>query len=156
MTNLVCYSRNKVEKIRIEASSSQACVSTSIPLAFHTSPPRKLTYRAQCLDSQKLIRKVRAITHRFCHVHCMRFYLTFSRSRRLADTQSLHSFSLLLRSRVARIELQTFLDAEQAKARVQSSIHTFTDRCWDQCIKSSIGSSFGRGEEACLTNCVER
>ncbi|KAJ1032241.1 hypothetical protein NDA18_001733 [Ustilago nuda] len=53
-------------------------------------------------------------------------------------------------------ELQTFLDAEQAKARVQSSIHTFTDRCWDQCIKSSIGSSFGRGEEACLSNCVER
>ncbi|KAN0060371.1 Mitochondrial import inner membrane translocase subunit tim8 [Thecaphora frezii] len=53
-------------------------------------------------------------------------------------------------------ELQTFLDAEQAKARVQSSIHTFTDRCWDQCIKSSIGTSFGRGEEACLSNCVER
>ncbi len=56
----------------------------------------------------------------------------------------------------ANVELQTFLDAEQAKARVQSSIHTFTDRCWDQCIKSSIGSSFGRGEEACLSNCVER
>ncbi|TKY90950.1 hypothetical protein EX895_000948 [Sporisorium graminicola] len=53
-------------------------------------------------------------------------------------------------------ELQTFLDAEQAKARVQSSIHTFTDRCWDQCVKSSIGSSFGCGEEACLSNCVER
>ncbi|EPQ29060.1 uncharacterized protein PFL1_03349 [Pseudozyma flocculosa PF-1] len=53
-------------------------------------------------------------------------------------------------------ELQAFLDSEQAKARVQSSIHQFTDRCWDQCIKSSIGASFGRGEEACLSNCVER
>ncbi|PWN51988.1 putative TIM8-translocase of the mitochondrial inner membrane [Violaceomyces palustris] len=53
-------------------------------------------------------------------------------------------------------ELQAFLDAEQAKARVQSSIHTFTDRCWDQCITSSIGARFGRGEEACLSNCVER
>jgi len=53
-------------------------------------------------------------------------------------------------------ELNSFLDAEQAKARVQSSVHTFTERCWDQCITSSIGSRFGRGEEACLSNCVER
>ncbi|PWN90066.1 putative TIM8-translocase of the mitochondrial inner membrane [Acaromyces ingoldii] len=53
-------------------------------------------------------------------------------------------------------ELQSFLDAEQAKARVQSSIHNFTDMCWDKCVTSSIGSRFGRGEEACLANCVER
>ncbi|EDP43219.1 hypothetical protein MGL_2229 [Malassezia globosa CBS 7966] len=53
-------------------------------------------------------------------------------------------------------ELSTFLDAEQAKARVQSTVHAFTERCWDQCVKSSIGSHFGRGEEACLSNCVER
>ena len=53
-------------------------------------------------------------------------------------------------------ELSTFLDSEQSKARMQSTVHAFTERCWDQCITSSIGSHFGRGEEACLSNCVER
>ncbi|WFD36039.1 Mitochondrial import inner membrane translocase subunit tim8 [Malassezia cuniculi] len=53
-------------------------------------------------------------------------------------------------------ELNSFLDAEQAKARVQSSVHAFTERCWDQCMTGSIGARFGRGEEACLSNCVER
>ncbi|WFD31356.1 non-specific serine/threonine protein kinase [Malassezia sp. CBS 17886] len=53
-------------------------------------------------------------------------------------------------------ELSTFLETEQSKARVQSGVHVFTERCWDQCITSSIGARFGRGEEACLANCVER
>ncbi|WFC98441.1 Mitochondrial import inner membrane translocase subunit tim8 [Malassezia yamatoensis] len=53
-------------------------------------------------------------------------------------------------------ELNTFLDAEQSKARVQTTVHSFTERCWDQCVTSSIGTRFGRGEEACLANCVER
>ncbi|PWN37034.1 putative TIM8-translocase of the mitochondrial inner membrane [Meira miltonrushii] len=53
-------------------------------------------------------------------------------------------------------ELQSFIETEQAKARVQSSIHNFTDLCWDKCITGSIGSRFGRGEEACLSNCVAR
>ncbi|KDN37813.1 putative TIM8-translocase of the mitochondrial inner membrane [Tilletiaria anomala UBC 951] len=53
-------------------------------------------------------------------------------------------------------ELQSFLDTEQAKARVQNSVHNFTELCWDKCITSSIGARFGRGEEACLSNCVER
>ena len=52
-------------------------------------------------------------------------------------------------------ELQGFLETEQAKARVQQSVHKFTDMCWDKCI-TSIGARFGRGEEACLSNCVER
>lgn len=53
-------------------------------------------------------------------------------------------------------EINAFLDSEQSKARVQATVHTFTERCWDQCVKSSIGTHFGRGEEACLSNCVER
>ncbi|WFD37695.1 Mitochondrial import inner membrane translocase subunit tim8 [Malassezia japonica] len=53
-------------------------------------------------------------------------------------------------------EMNAFLDAEQSKARVQSTVHAFTERCWDQCVTSSIGTRFGRGEEACLSNCVER
>ncbi|KZV94116.1 putative TIM8-translocase of the mitochondrial inner membrane [Exidia glandulosa HHB12029] len=53
-------------------------------------------------------------------------------------------------------ELQQFLDREQANMRMQSTIHTFTEMCWDKCI---TGSSFGRfssKEEQCLSSCVER
>ncbi|WFD27441.1 Mitochondrial import inner membrane translocase subunit tim8 [Malassezia nana] len=53
-------------------------------------------------------------------------------------------------------ELSAFLESEQSKARVQTTVHAFTERCWDQCMTSSIGARFGRGEEACLSNCVER
>jgi mitochondrial import inner membrane translocase subunit tim8 len=53
-------------------------------------------------------------------------------------------------------EIAAFLDTEQAKARVQATVHAFTERCWDQCMTSSIGARFNRGEEACLSNCVER
>ena len=31
-------------------------------------------------------------------------------------------------------ELQAFLEREQAQARVQQSIHTFTSMCWDKCV----------------------
>ncbi|WFD23680.1 Mitochondrial import inner membrane translocase subunit tim8 [Malassezia equina] len=53
-------------------------------------------------------------------------------------------------------ELNAFLDSEQSKARMQTTVHAFTERCWDQCMTGSIGARFGRGEEACLSNCVER
>ncbi|KAH7107014.1 Tim10/DDP family zinc finger-domain-containing protein [Auriculariales sp. MPI-PUGE-AT-0066] len=53
-------------------------------------------------------------------------------------------------------ELAQFLEREQAQARVQSTIQTMTEMCWDKCI---TGSSFGRfssKEESCLNNCVDR
>ncbi|KAI0047801.1 hypothetical protein FA95DRAFT_1491972, partial [Auriscalpium vulgare] len=53
-------------------------------------------------------------------------------------------------------ELQTFLDREQAQARVQQSIHNLTSMCWDKCITSTPSTRFSRGEEGCLANCVER
>ncbi|KAG7562594.1 hypothetical protein FFLO_01967 [Filobasidium floriforme] len=53
-------------------------------------------------------------------------------------------------------ELATFLEQEQAKAKMQSSIHDLTDRCWNTCITGSIGSKFSRGEASCLENCVDR
>ncbi|KAH9081827.1 Tim10/DDP family zinc finger-domain-containing protein [Lactarius deliciosus] len=53
-----------------------------------------------------------------------------------------------------------FDDATQVRisrlARVQQSIHTFTSMCWDKCITSTPSTRFSRGEESCLTNCVER
>ncbi|RCI02445.1 Mitochondrial import inner membrane translocase subunit tim8 [Rhizopus stolonifer] len=52
-------------------------------------------------------------------------------------------------------ELGQFLQVEQAKARVQQTVHSLTDTCWDKCI-SKVNNKLERGEEACLANCVER
>ncbi|EJT99922.1 mitochondrial import inner membrane translocase subunit TIM8 [Dacryopinax primogenitus] len=53
-------------------------------------------------------------------------------------------------------ELASFIEQESARSQVQSSIHTLTDMCWKKCVGSSIGGRFSRGEETCLTNCVDR
>ncbi|KAE8191267.1 hypothetical protein CF335_g6131, partial [Tilletia laevis] len=54
-------------------------------------------------------------------------------------------------------EMQTFLEGESARARVQATIHDLTNMCWTKCKgTSSISSDFNRGEAACLSNCVER
>jgi len=53
-------------------------------------------------------------------------------------------------------ELATFLEREQAQARVQQSIHTFASLCWDKCITGTPSTRFSRGEETCLSSCVER
>ncbi|KAI7892311.1 Tim10/DDP family zinc finger-domain-containing protein [Mucor mucedo] len=52
-------------------------------------------------------------------------------------------------------ELAQFLEAEQAKARVQEVVHNMTDTCWDKCI-SKVNNKLDRSEEACLANCVDR
>ncbi|KAF9243937.1 Tim10/DDP family zinc finger protein, partial [Melanogaster broomeanus] len=53
-------------------------------------------------------------------------------------------------------EILAFVTKEQAQSRLNNQIHTFADICWDKCITGTPGSRFARGEEACLTNCVER
>ncbi|CAH7666534.1 Tim10/DDP family zinc finger-domain-containing protein [Phakopsora pachyrhizi] len=53
-------------------------------------------------------------------------------------------------------ELSSFLEQEQAKARLQTSIHTFTDMCFDKCVPKAPDSRFSRSEESCLVNCVDR
>ncbi|KAI7900268.1 Tim10/DDP family zinc finger-domain-containing protein [Cokeromyces recurvatus] len=52
-------------------------------------------------------------------------------------------------------ELGQFLEAEQAKARVQQTVHSLTDSCWDKCI-SKVNNKLDRSEENCLANCVDR
>ncbi|KAI9268012.1 Tim10/DDP family zinc finger-domain-containing protein [Phascolomyces articulosus] len=52
-------------------------------------------------------------------------------------------------------ELAQFLEGENAKARVQQTVHSLTDSCWDKCI-SKVNNKLDRSEEACLANCVER
>ncbi|OJA11743.1 hypothetical protein AZE42_02930 [Rhizopogon vesiculosus] len=53
-------------------------------------------------------------------------------------------------------ELSTFLEREQAQARINATVHTLTSMCWDKCVTSTPGSRFARGEESCLLNCVDR
>ncbi|KAG1867849.1 Tim10/DDP family zinc finger-domain-containing protein [Suillus subalutaceus] len=53
-------------------------------------------------------------------------------------------------------ELATFLEREQAQARINSTVHNLTSMCWDKCVTSTPGSRFARGEESCLLNCVDR
>lgn len=52
-------------------------------------------------------------------------------------------------------ELKRFIENEQSKARIQQSVHTMTDLCWDKCI-TKIGNRLDNGEEKCLKNCVDR
>ncbi|KNZ73497.1 Mitochondrial import inner membrane translocase subunit TIM8, partial [Termitomyces sp. J132] len=53
-------------------------------------------------------------------------------------------------------ELSTFLEKEQAQAKINSSIHTLTNMCWTKCITGTPSTRFSHGEERCLANCVER
>ncbi|KIO25223.1 hypothetical protein M407DRAFT_25446 [Tulasnella calospora MUT 4182] len=53
-------------------------------------------------------------------------------------------------------ELGEFLEQEQARARIQSSVLQYTDMCWTKCITGSVSTRFSRGEESCLLNCVDR
>ncbi|KAI5116743.1 hypothetical protein M0805_000437 [Coniferiporia weirii] len=53
-------------------------------------------------------------------------------------------------------EIAAFIEREQAGARVQAAVHNFTSVCWDKCITGAPSTRFSRGEEACLSNCVER
>ncbi|CAE6377820.1 unnamed protein product [Rhizoctonia solani] len=53
-------------------------------------------------------------------------------------------------------ELQTFIEQEQAKARVQATTHQLTDMCWTKCITGSVSTRFSSSEAYCLQNCVDR
>lgn len=52
-------------------------------------------------------------------------------------------------------EIRRALEVEQAKARFQSQIHSFTDLCWDTCIDKP-STKLDSKTENCLMNCVER
>ncbi|KAF5312684.1 hypothetical protein D9619_003044 [Psilocybe cf. subviscida] len=53
-------------------------------------------------------------------------------------------------------ELSTFLNQEQARAKMNSSIHELTGVCWTKCVTGTPGRSFSRTESNCLANCVDR
>ncbi|KAF9535829.1 Tim10/DDP family zinc finger-domain-containing protein [Crepidotus variabilis] len=53
-------------------------------------------------------------------------------------------------------ELASFLEVQQAQARMNAQIHNFTTICWDKCVTGTPSTKFSRSEENCLSNCVER
>ncbi|KAI0399920.1 Tim10/DDP family zinc finger-domain-containing protein [Xylaria palmicola] len=56
-----------------------------------------------------------------------------------------------------KTELRQFLNNENQKARIQSSVHSLADVCFNKCVTGAIRSNkLDRTEEACMTNCAER
>ncbi|KAF8203079.1 Tim10/DDP family zinc finger-domain-containing protein [Pholiota molesta] len=53
-------------------------------------------------------------------------------------------------------ELATFLEREQAMAKMQSSIQQLTGTCWNKCVTGTPGKYFSSSEQSCLANCVDR
>ncbi|KZS95869.1 hypothetical protein SISNIDRAFT_408298, partial [Sistotremastrum niveocremeum HHB9708] len=53
-------------------------------------------------------------------------------------------------------DLNEFLERQQLQARISERVHSFTAMCWDKCITGTPSTRFARGEESCLTNCVDR
>ncbi|KAJ2778062.1 Mitochondrial import inner membrane translocase subunit tim8 [Coemansia javaensis] len=53
-------------------------------------------------------------------------------------------------------ELQQVLEKETAKAQLQNTVHEFTGRCWDVCIREAKSNQLSSKESQCMRNCVER
>ncbi|PPQ72715.1 hypothetical protein CVT26_003010 [Gymnopilus dilepis] len=53
-------------------------------------------------------------------------------------------------------ELASFLEGQQAVARLNSTVQQLTTMCWDKCITGTPSTRFSRSEENCLHNCVGR
>ncbi|CAD1811150.1 Mitochondrial import inner membrane translocase subunit TIM8 [Candida parapsilosis] len=58
----------------------------------------------------------------------------------------------------SRKEMMQFIEAEQSKSKVQSSIHSFTDMCFKKCNKDKplTSPTLDSKEEQCLVNCLNR
>ncbi|KAI8915207.1 hypothetical protein PhCBS80983_g01334 [Powellomyces hirtus] len=55
----------------------------------------------------------------------------------------------------SKAELVQFVENEQRRANFQSTVHQYTDTCWDKCI-TKVKPALDKSDEVCLTNCVER
>ncbi|KAK9486450.1 Tim10/DDP family zinc finger-domain-containing protein [Lipomyces starkeyi] len=56
----------------------------------------------------------------------------------------------------SQVELLKFVESENAKAKLQSSIHMFTDMCFKKCVPTITTGSVSPAESTCLANCVDR
>ncbi|KAI0105475.1 Tim10/DDP family zinc finger protein [Nemania sp. FL0031] len=56
-----------------------------------------------------------------------------------------------------KAQLRQFLQNENQKARIYSSVHSLTDMCFRKCITGTIkNDKLDKNEEGCLANCAER
>ncbi|KAI8953990.1 Tim10/DDP family zinc finger protein [Xylaria longipes] len=56
-----------------------------------------------------------------------------------------------------KTELRQFLQNENQKARIQSTVHSLADVCFKKCITGTIkNSKLDKTEESCMANCAER
>lgn len=51
-------------------------------------------------------------------------------------------------------EINAFIDSENSKQKIQSSIHQFTNTCFKKCVTSVGSPDLSNQEETCLANCV--
>ncbi|TPX32798.1 hypothetical protein SmJEL517_g04153 [Synchytrium microbalum] len=52
-------------------------------------------------------------------------------------------------------ELKKFIETEQRRATFQSTVHQYTEICFDKCL-TKVKASLDKSDEACVTSCVER
>lgn len=55
-----------------------------------------------------------------------------------------------------RKEMTHWVEQEVSKAKVRSSVHTFTDFCFPKCVTSISSPGLSAGETSCLQNCLGR
>ncbi|KAI4596351.1 Mitochondrial import inner membrane translocase subunit tim8 [Pestalotiopsis sp. 9143b] len=73
------------------------------------------------------------------------------------DASDLSSFDLEKLNEQDKQQLRTFLANENQKARVQSTIHSLTDVCWNKCVTGAIKSGqMDKSEQSCMANCADR
>ncbi|KAI1117013.1 Tim10/DDP family zinc finger protein [Nemania sp. NC0429] len=73
------------------------------------------------------------------------------------DNLSLNTSDLDKLSEKDRSELQQFIQNENSKARLTSSVHTLTNVCFRKCVTGAIkNGKLDKTEESCMTNCTER
>ncbi|KAI9012381.1 Tim10/DDP family zinc finger protein, partial [Hyaloraphidium curvatum] len=53
-------------------------------------------------------------------------------------------------------DLAKFLQDEQRRADFQQQVHSYTDVCFEKCVKGVKAKGLDKSEEACVANCVER
>ncbi|QNP97791.1 YALIA101S12e02476g1_1 [Yarrowia lipolytica] len=56
----------------------------------------------------------------------------------------------------SRQEIVQFMEAERSKAKIQETVHTFTNLCWNKCIKKVNSAQLDGSEQQCFTDCVGR
>ncbi|KAL3231528.1 Mitochondrial import inner membrane translocase subunit TIM8 [Nakaseomyces bracarensis] len=53
-------------------------------------------------------------------------------------------------------EIAAYLDAENSKQKVRTSINQFTDICFRKCVDRVDSGDLSQQEEQCLSSCVNR